>query len=135
MRTARYTRCIVRVVTESSQADVSPTVVQRVIDLLDPAVATVAADRGIDLRYCDGALPQDWYDMASSLSGQNPQGHIVWSYLDSIPGEPVALTPEGDLILALMDLGSPLTNEVHDDNRARLQGLIGNALRTLRQED
>lgn len=137
MRTARFTRQMARLIGEGLEAgDIDAAIYVRLGDLADPTTSIVAADRRVDLNKCDTALPQDWFDKALSLSGQSPLGHIVWSYeYDTIFGSPQSLTPEGDLILALMDLGSPLTDEVHDDNRARLQNLIGNALRTLRQED
>jgi hypothetical protein len=87
-----------------------------------------AAARGI--KVFDISLPQDWYDDATALSGVNPWCHVVWSYdHDSLFGFPAALTPEGDLIVALVELASPLMGEIHDDNRARLQERIGAAMK------
>ena len=137
MRTIRFARRVENLILRGEDAaSIPPQVIDRVLNLVTPSTATVAADRNVDMSKCDTALPQDWYDLASSLSGLNPQGHVVWSYeYNTVFGLPQALTPEGDLIVALVQLGSPITNEIHDDNRALLQSLIGNALRTMRQED
>ncbi len=35
----------------------------------------------------DIATPQDWFDMVCNRTGQNPYGHIVWSYDDFLDGK------------------------------------------------
>lgn len=88
----------------------------------------------LGIKVFDTSLPQDWFDLALSLSGTNPSGHVVWSYdYSTIFGAPEPITPEGNLIVALVMLGSPTTNEIHDDNRAALQERIGGALRLMRE--
>jgi len=91
-----------------------------------PSIDDLAKAERIE-RY-DTALPVDW---VRKTYGHDPIGEIVWSYdYDPIFGQPVAVTPRGHLILALVDLSED--GQIHDDTRARLQERIGAALKGMR---
>ncbi len=52
----------------------------------------------------DWAMPQDWFELAVGVSGDNPSGHVVWSYDGgSMFGQPVGIDPNGDRIVRMMD--------------------------------
>ena len=63
------------------------------------------ADRilGLDANY-DWAMPQEWFDEASDLTGMNPSGHVVWLYDSRAPvfGRPFGLTDKGRQIVEQM---------------------------------
>lgn len=53
----------------------------------------------------DWAMPQEWFNQASEVSGANPSGHVVWLYPPrSICGHPCGLTLLGWIIIKLMNL-------------------------------
>jgi hypothetical protein len=60
------------------------------------------ADRvlGPDATY-DWAMPQEWFNQASEISGHNPSGHVVWLYdrQSRIFGRPFGLTDLGKQIV------------------------------------
>ena len=67
---------------------------------MDKTVKERAAELG--LTTYDTALPQDWFDDVIRMCDHNPGDHIVWSYDDSLMGEPVALTLCGESIVGMM---------------------------------
>ena len=79
----------------------------------------------------DTALPQDWYDEATNLTGINPSGHIVWAYEDgAVFGSAFAVDAIGELILLMYDLDT--TDEVPDATRARLFSRARQAMTAVR---
>ncbi len=64
-------------------------------------IRDLAEAKGI--KTYDTAIPQYFFDAATSAGLGNPGGHIVWGYDDILyGGEPVPLTRVGERILATM---------------------------------
>jgi len=63
------------------------------------------ADRvlGKDANF-DWAMPQEWFDKASNISGHNPSGHVVWLYDRIAPvfGRPYGIDQIGRIICELV---------------------------------
>jgi len=79
----------------------------------------------------DTALPQDWYDEATNLTGINPSGHIVWAYEDgSIFGTAYPVDVIGELVLLMHDLDA--SHDVPDATRARLMERVKEAMTKVR---
>ena len=55
----------------------------------------------LELKTFDVALPQDWVDDVVKYTGKSPVAHVVWSYDESLFGEPEPITREGSVILAI----------------------------------
>lgn len=83
-----------------------------------------------NVRSFDTALPQGWFDEALSLTAINPSMHVVWSYDYDLFGAPQPVDAIGDLIVTLVELASPITR-IQDDDRMKLQELVGTALRSV----
>ena len=58
---------------------------------------------GKDAIY-DWAMPQEWFNKASKLTGHNPSGHVVWLYDEQarVFGRPYGLTDMGQWIVKAM---------------------------------
>ena len=64
--------------------------------------------RAFGLKAFDTALPQDWWDAAHAVSGENPIDYaIVWCYDDSNYGYPVALDARSAKFLAFVQAVRP----------------------------
>jgi hypothetical protein len=50
----------------------------------------------------DYALPQWWVDVVRETTGENPVGHVVWTYDKAVDGEPHAITRKGRVLLSRM---------------------------------
>lgn len=58
---------------------------------------------GPDANY-DWAMPQEWFNKASDLTGYNPSGHVVWLYDSQSPifGRAYGITDTGRWICEVM---------------------------------
>lgn len=63
-------------------------------------IADELEEKGI-LKVYDWATPQPWFDTMLANTGQNPSGHIVWSYDKSWFGRPFAITMFGWQLLKI----------------------------------
>ena len=64
-------------------------------------IEELAKASGLEPHEYDTAIPQDWWDRAHAVTGDNPRDYnIVWCYRNSLLGFPMALDPEAAYFLA-----------------------------------
>lgn len=72
------------------------------------SMSTEERAKELGLEAFDTALPQSFADDVESVTGENPQGDVVWCYDGStIFGGPVPVTEEGRDMLARYNATTP----------------------------